>query len=112
MPIIPFPTDVRPRVPLDGTRVNVAQLTAELGGAGLCVSETEVVAAEGAQITQAQLAAAVATHVADPNYGRPAEDITLDGMRAKALNVLSQGGAFNPTEMQRILAALVARLTR
>jgi hypothetical protein len=44
--------------------INLAQLDAELGGHGLCGSETEVVAVDGSPVTEAQLAGAVKAHKA------------------------------------------------
>lgn len=56
---------MRPSVTPSKT-VNLSQLTVELGGAGLCRNEEtgEIVAAEGAAITQQQLEDAVSAHVA------------------------------------------------
>lgn len=44
--------------------INLAQLDAELGGHGLCGSDTEVVAVDGSPVTEAQLAAAIKDHKA------------------------------------------------
>ena len=44
--------------------INLAQLDAELGGYGLCGSDTEVVAVDGSPVTEAQLAGAVKAHKA------------------------------------------------
>jgi hypothetical protein len=56
--------DKRPRVPLKGKAINLAQLDTELGGYGLCASGVEVVAADGSPVTLTELASAVAAHVA------------------------------------------------
>lgn len=58
-------TDTRPRTTYAKV-IDLADLDAELGGHGLCSSDTEIVVAEGSPVTQAQLAAAVAAHVAPP----------------------------------------------
>lgn len=55
--------DNRPRVTTD-KMINLEQLTAELGGVGLCLGDGVIVAAEGAQVTQQQLEDAVTAHVA------------------------------------------------
>lgn len=75
-------TDNRPRVQLDGKVINLNQLTQELGGVALCASATEVVAAEGVDITQAQLEAAILAHVPDPDYGKSADDLLLEAFAA------------------------------
>ena len=56
-------SDTRVRV---GTtkEINLAQLDAELGGHGLCGSDTEVVAVERSPVTEAQLAGAIENHKA------------------------------------------------
>lgn len=65
--------------------VNLAQLDAELGGHGLCGSDTEIVAVEGSPVTEAQLSTAIASHVAtDPNAKRLA---ALDKLLALGLTV-------------------------
>jgi hypothetical protein len=59
-------TDTRPRVPLNGRTINLAQLAAEIGTA-LTASETEVVVAdETATVTAEQLQAALDAHVPPP----------------------------------------------
>lgn len=58
-------TDTRPRVTYTKT-IDLAALDTELGGHGLCASDTEIVVAEGSPVTQKQLEAAVAAHVAPP----------------------------------------------
>lgn len=58
--------DPRVRVPLNGKRVDLEQLTAEVGTA-LCASPDEVVVADpAAKVTGTQLAAAVKAHVPPP----------------------------------------------
>ena len=44
--------------------INLAQLDEELGGHGLCGSDTEVVAVEGSPVTEAQLDGAIKAHKA------------------------------------------------
>jgi len=43
--------------------IDLAQLDAELGGHGLCGSDTEIVSVEGSPVTQEQLLSAVKAHV-------------------------------------------------
>lgn len=62
--------------------INLEQLTAELGGAGLCRDDEtgEIVAAEGADVTQQQLEDAVAAHTA---VFPPSKDDRLAAIRTK-----------------------------
>lgn len=66
-------TDTRPRTPLNGKRVDLAQLAAEIG-APLTASDEEVVIADPAsQVTAAQLKAAVDAHTPAPQPDPDAE---------------------------------------
>jgi hypothetical protein len=59
-------TDTRPRVPLNGKTVNLAQLATEVG-TGLAASDTEVVVAEPTStVTASALQAALDAHVPVP----------------------------------------------
>lgn len=66
MPEPEEPVDERVRVPLNGKTIDLALLDAETGGHGLCADDLEVVAVEGSPVTEVELAAAVAAHVAPP----------------------------------------------
>lgn len=93
--------DTRARVALNGKTVNLAQLSAELGGVGLAASETEVVAAEGVSLTKAQLTAAVAAHNADADYGMKPEQ--------KRMRELGNKPTFTPAERDEALRLLLKR---
>lgn len=88
--------DTRVRVPIPaGKTINLAQLTAELGGVGLVASDREVIVAEeGAAIDAATLAAKVAAHVPDPLFGLVGDERRLAELDAKAtLTGAEQGEA-------------------
>ena len=78
--------DTRVRV-ATSKEINLAQLDDELGGHGLCSSESEVVACEGSPVTEAQLAAAIKAHKAVWPPTRE-EIITLAIEGAKSLEEL------------------------
>ena len=105
--------DSRPRVQLQGKTVNLDQLASELGGAGLCASVDEVVAAEGAGVTQAQLTQAVGAHVADSEYRRPGPEKDWRTKLQTEIDFLTtQAAGFpaNPTAAQT--SAAIKRLAR
>ena len=88
-------TDTRPRIAYTKV-IDLAALDAELGGHGLCGSDTEVVVAEGSPVTQAQLAAAVKAHVAPlPPTPVASTQEQLDALVAKLVdkNVLTTADA-------------------
>ena len=59
-------------------QINLAQLDQELGGHGLCGSDTEILAVEGSPVTKKKLAAAIKAHVyIDPNAERIAARAAL-----------------------------------
>lgn len=92
--------DTRPRVPIPaGKTINLAQLSAEVKAA-LCASPTEVVAAEGATITQPQLEAGVAAHVPAPPAPAPVD--TAAAQLNELLVVLEGKGSLTRAERQRI----------
>lgn len=124
-----MPVDTRPRITQTGKPLNLEQLSAELGGKALCASATEIVAAEGVNVTAAQMQTAYDAHVADPLWVNPADSQavaqrgrTLDAadaltqliaqaggtaaVRSKLKNVLAGTDSFTNTQAQRLLAAL------
>lgn len=104
--------DTRPRVPLNGKTINLAQLTAEVGAA-LSASDSEIVVADPAStVTAAQLQTKLTAHTADPNYGKASEDMALAAIRSKAQQVAAGSATFTAAEIQQILAAAVLRATR
>lgn len=106
------PVDDRIRIPLGGKVVNLAQLAAEVGAA-LSASDTEIVVADlRAGVSEAAVRAALAAHVADPDFGIAPEDKQARAARAKALQVFAGTATFTPAEVQKILAAVVLRATR
>jgi hypothetical protein len=67
-------TDTRPRIPLNGKAIDLAQLSAEVGAA-LTASETEVVVAdEDSTVTESALQAALDAHVPAPT-ATPDDDL-------------------------------------
>jgi hypothetical protein len=95
--------DTRPRVPLS-KEVNLAQLSDEMG-VGLCASDAEVVVADpDADITKAQLAAAVKAHVPDPNFGRDPDDVRREELAEKA-----KAGTLTGSERDELLGLVAAR---
>lgn len=90
-------TDTRVRVPLNGKQVDLAQLDQELGGFGLCASETEVVAVEGSPVTEPELMAGIEAHVPlAPTQSRaeivdalPDPTVDLDGFKAALKDLLA-----------------------
>lgn len=102
--------DTRARITQTGKAVNLAQLAAEAGGP-LAASSTEIVSVDGTLTVQV-LQAAYDAHVADPNYGLPAEDTAATGLRAKAQAVFNGTDTFTAAQLQRLVAALVLRATR
>jgi hypothetical protein len=69
--------DTRTRVPLNGKRIDLAQLATEVGAA-LTASETEVVVTDpGAKVTQVTLSKAVAAHT-PPVRRQPVPRLTDD----------------------------------
>ena len=98
--------------------INLSQLAAELGTDKLfgpdndtLVSTTsKTIQAEG--VTQAQLEAGLAAHVADPDFGKPAEDQEFSRLRAKAQDVFNGTDTFSAAQIQKIVAGLVLRATR
>lgn len=101
--------DLRVRVPLDGKIINLSQLDEETGGHGLSASATEVVAIAGSPVTEQELAAAVAAHVALPTSA----DIHAE-LLARAELALAGNAAFQdivaPTQAQ--VLAQVRLLTK
>lgn len=67
--------DNRPRVALQGKRIDLAQLSEELGEVALTANADEVVAVEGSGVTEQQLAAAVAAHRASLPPSDPYDDL-------------------------------------
>lgn len=55
---------------------------------------------------------ALASHVPNPDFGRPVEDAALGALRAKALQVIAGDGTFTAAQTQKILASIVLRATR
>lgn len=77
--------DDRTRVPIPtGKKINLAQLTDELGGVGLVASDTEIIVARDTTVTAGKLAAAVAAHTPDPFYGLEGDEHRLAELGAKA----------------------------
>jgi hypothetical protein len=91
-------TDTRPRVPLNGKKVNLAQLAAEVGAA-LAASDTEVVVADpSSSVTAAALQAALDAHTPavppDPEaeFRKAVEAATsLDALKAALLGSTGPG---------------------
>lgn len=105
-------TDTRPRVPLNGKTVDLAQLATEVG-APLAASDDEVVITEeDSTVTTDALSAAISAHTPDPEYGQPDEDRQLRVLRTKARDVAAGNGTFTTAQVQKILAHLVLRATR
>lgn len=69
--------------------INLSQLDEELGGHGLCGSDTEVLAIEGSPVTEAELSAAIAAHVyVDPDAERLAvRESAMAKLAALGLNM-------------------------
>ena len=110
-------TDTRPRVQV-AKPVTLDQLAAEVGTALAATLDaernvTEVVVADPAStVTAETLTAAIAAHTPTADYGKPAEDVGLSAIRAKAQAVAAGDGAFTAAQVQKILAHLVLRTTR
>lgn len=113
--------DTRPRASKNGKTVSLKQLDLELGNFGLCENETEVVVAEGSPVTQVQLAAALAVHVAPPDTTAQrhadaeaalASLAATAGIRTKSKAILAGTDAFNNQQRDRALAAAVLVLLR
>lgn len=67
-------------------KIDLAVLDQELGGHGLCGSETEIVAIEGSPITQTQLESAIELHVyVDVEAERLAQRVALRASAEKKL---------------------------
>ena len=92
--------DTRVRV-VTSKAINLAQLDAELGGHGLCSDDADdiatpevevaIVACEGSPVTEAQLQAAIAAHVAVFPVPTPAEKlISTTGLTVDELKELVQ----------------------
>lgn len=104
--------DRRPRVPIGGKAVNLAQLADELGTA-LSASDTEIVVADpDTSVSAQQLQAGLSAHTPDPDYAVRPEDKQARLARAKAPQVLAGTATFTATEVQKILAAVLLRGTR
>jgi hypothetical protein len=74
--------DTRPRVPLNGKAINLAQLSKEVGAA-LSASDTEVVVADAnSTITASALSKALAAHTLPPPPEPPFTDDERRRMRA------------------------------
>jgi hypothetical protein len=84
--------DARPRVPLNGKMVNLAQLSAEVGTA-LSGSDSEVVIADpDSPITAAQLQAALAAHI--PLPPPPTFEQQIVTLKAQIDSLHAADGAF------------------
>lgn len=93
--------------------VHLAQLAFEAGGALCRNSETgAIVAADGAQITQAGLEGAVDAHVADPYWGEPEDRKAIRLAVDKAKAVLAGTDSYTSAEVQQIIARIVLFVAR
>ena len=104
--------DDRPRAARSGKQINLAQLGQEVGAA-LCSSDSEIVVADPtSKVTQAQLAAALLAHTADPTFGQDEQSRQFAGLRAKAAAVWAGTDTFTAAQLQKIVAGLVAKAAK
>lgn len=95
-------------------QINPAKLSAETGHAvstrgidPFLVGPKEV---EIEGLTNPQTATAVTNHVFDPDFGKAANQVTLEQVLAKAQDVLAGTDTFTNNQMQKLVAALVLRV--
>lgn len=105
-------TDTRPRLPLNGKAIDLAQLAEEIGTALTASDEEIVVADPDANVTAEQVQAALDAHTPDPLYGLDEDSRQFQALRAKAKQVWAGDGTFTAAQVQKILAGLVLRATR
>jgi hypothetical protein len=97
-------------------KINVSKLSADTGKGvstrGVAPEEDGPKEIEIPDLRDSEVAAAVAAHVFDPDFGRPAGEQRLRQIRNKAHAVLNAGESFTNPQRDAILATLVLRELR
>lgn len=91
--------------------IRLEQLATELGTDQVFGSGDPIEMVE-AEVPQATLEAAIASHVRDDLFGEPQEGRDLAALRVKAQAVFAGTDTFTPAQVQRIVAGLILKATR